>query len=302
MALIGVDIKRVLAYSTISQLGIIVAAIGSGALFTSQFHLLSHAVFKALLFLGAGAVILATGTRDLRQMGGLGRRMPFVRATFIVGALALAGLPFLNGFWSKELLVDAFLTRGPGWAYAAMLAGVALTALYTFRLAWMIFYGTPKTTGRYSSPAVLGPASPGGIALGLLAIGTVSSWLLAGALGRLLDGSLSMEYLHPKTTAQSVRAVVTAPATALALLMAALGLAAWWWRARLAWLADRLRGLRRAVAADYGFEWLNDRIGSLILRAAAALSATQTGQLNWNMVGIAGGLAIVLAILAWGGR
>ncbi len=113
------DLKRVLAYSTVSQLGYMVYAIGAGGIFASQFHLLSHAVFKALLFLAAGAVIHAVGTRDMWKMGGLGARMPFVRTVFVIGALALAGLPILNGFWSKELVLEAGLARrarcGPYW-------------------------------------------------------------------------------------------------------------------------------------------------------------------------------------------
>ncbi|MCB9444171.1 MAG: NADH-quinone oxidoreductase subunit L, partial [Ardenticatenaceae bacterium] len=92
MALVATDLKRALAYSTISQLGYMVYAVGVGGIFASQFHLFSHAIFKALLFLGAGAVIHAVGTRDMRQMGGLGRSMPFVRVVFMIGALALAGL------------------------------------------------------------------------------------------------------------------------------------------------------------------------------------------------------------------
>ena len=109
MALVATDLKRVLAYSTVSQLGYMVYAVGAGGIFASQFHLLSHAVFKALLFLGAGAVIHAAGTRDMRQMGGLGKQMPVVRAVFVIGALALAGMPILNGFWSKELVLEAGL-------------------------------------------------------------------------------------------------------------------------------------------------------------------------------------------------
>src|SRR5690606_19815488 len=99
MALVATDLKRTLAYSTVSQLGYMVYAVGVGGIFASQFHLLSHAVFKALLFLAAGAIIHSVGTRDMRQMGGLGKQMPFMRNVFIVGALALAGLPILNGFW-----------------------------------------------------------------------------------------------------------------------------------------------------------------------------------------------------------
>ncbi|MCA9973189.1 MAG: NADH-quinone oxidoreductase subunit L, partial [Anaerolineales bacterium] len=131
MALVATDLKRVLAYSTVSQLGYMVYAVGVGSVWASQFHLLSHAVFKALLFLGAGAVIHAAGTRDMRQMGGLGARMPFVRATFVIGALALVGLPPANGFFSKELVLEAGQAHGPAWAYGSMLLGAGLTALYT---------------------------------------------------------------------------------------------------------------------------------------------------------------------------
>ena len=120
MALVADDLKRTLAYSTISQLGYMVFGVGVGAIVASQFHLLSHSVFKALLFLGAGAVIHIVGTRDMRQMGGLGRSMPFVRAVFIIGALALAGLPIANGFFSKELVLEEGLAHGPFWAYLGM--------------------------------------------------------------------------------------------------------------------------------------------------------------------------------------
>jgi NADH-quinone oxidoreductase subunit L len=108
---------------------------------------LSHAVFKALLFLGAGAVIHLIGTRDLAKMGGLGRHMPFVRTVFIIGALALAGLPIFNGFWSKELILESGLANGPRWALYAMLIGVGLTALYTSRVVWLVFFGQRRGKG-----------------------------------------------------------------------------------------------------------------------------------------------------------
>ncbi len=117
MALTANDLKRVLAYSTISQLGFMVYAVGTGGIFASQFHLLSHSIFKALLFLGAGAVIHAVGTRDMLKMGGLGKKMPFVRVVFMIGALALAGIPILNGFFSKELILEGGLAHGPAWAF-----------------------------------------------------------------------------------------------------------------------------------------------------------------------------------------
>src|SRR5512137_734099 len=138
MAIVSNDLKRALAYSTVSQLGFMVYAIGVGGVYASQFHLLSHAVFKALLFLGAGAVIHAVGTRDMRLMGGLGSRMRFTRNTFVIGALALAGIPILNGFWSKELILEAGLRAEPHvWAYIFMLFGVGLTALYTARMVYL---------------------------------------------------------------------------------------------------------------------------------------------------------------------
>ena len=125
MAMVANDLKRVLAYSTVSQLGYMVYAVGTGGIFASQFHLFSHSVFKALLFLGAGAVIHAVGTRDMRQMGGLGKKMPLVRNVFIIGSLALAGLPILNGFWSKELVLEAGLgMAGLGCTWPCSLAPV----------------------------------------------------------------------------------------------------------------------------------------------------------------------------------
>jgi len=290
MALVATDLKRVLAYSTISQLGYMVYAVGIGAVLASQFHLLSHALFKALLFLSAGAVVHAVGTRDLQAMGGLGQRMPFVRNAFLAGALALAGLPIFSGFWSKELILEAGLAMGPGWAYLAMLTGAGLTALYTFRLVWLVFYGEPRgTLPAQDAPPIMR------VALIPLVLGAVAAWLLAGPFGQLLAAASPT---HAPTTWQVVIEVVTALTTWVALGIIALGLAVWWWRDHLDWLITRLQGLGHAAAADFGFEWLNQRIAGLAGRAATALRATQTGQLNWNMAGLAGGLMIVLAILA----
>ncbi|HEY9089047.1 MAG TPA: NADH-quinone oxidoreductase subunit L, partial [Anaerolineaceae bacterium] len=148
MAMVATDLKRVLAYSTVSQLGYMVYAVGAGGLFASQFHLMSHSVFKALLFLGAGAVIHSVGTRDMRKMGGLRVEMPFTRTVFVIGSLALAGLPILNGFWSKELVLESGLAGGPLWMWLVMVLVAGLTACYTFRMVWMVFYGDGKA-GRH---------------------------------------------------------------------------------------------------------------------------------------------------------
>jgi NADH-quinone oxidoreductase subunit L len=294
MSLVAVDIKRVLAYSTISQLGYMVYAIGVGGVFASQFHLMSHAVYKALLFLGAGAVAHIVGTRDMRQMGGLGREMPFVRAVFIIGALALAGLPVLNGFWSKELVLEAGLGGGPLWAYIAMLLCAGLTALYTFRMVWMVFYGTRRGEG-----AVRDAPWAMRLSLVVLALGTLTSWVSAGPFGQMLARSLPFHALDVTSTGQIVLTVLTAWPTWLALAIVAFGLSAWWWRERLAAFTSRLRFLARAAAGDFGFAWLEGFIVRAAQGTAEKLSFTQTGQLNWNVLGVVGGLVIVLAFLIW---
>jgi NADH-quinone oxidoreductase subunit L len=296
MALVTADVKRVLAYSTISQLGYMVYAIGAGGVFASQFHLMSHAVYKALLFLGAGAVIHLLGTRDMRQMGGLGPQMPFVRALFLIGALALAGLPILNGFWSKELVLEAGLSGGPLWAYALMVLCAGLTALYTFRMVWMVFYGP-----RQGEQAVHDAPLAMRVSLTVLALGTCTTWLVAGPFGEMLKRSLPFHTLDVASTGRVVLSILTAWPTWLALAVVALGLAGWWWRQRLIAVSSRLRFLSRAAAADFGFAWLNGTVVRAVRSVAEALSVTQTGQLNWNLLGVAGGLAIVLALLLWGG-
>jgi NADH-quinone oxidoreductase subunit L len=295
IALVATDLKRVLAYSTISQLGYMVYAVGVGGVFASQFHLLSHAVFKALLFLGAGAIIHTIGTRDMHQMGGLGPKMPFVRSVFLMGALALAGLPILNGFWSKELVLGAGLESGPRWAYGVMLACAGLTALYTFRMVWMVFYGE-----RRSEQPVHDALGAMRVSLSVLALGTLTTWLMAGPLSDLMSRTLPFHTLNVAGTGEVALTILEAWPTWLALAVVALGLAAWWWRDRLASVASGLHFLSGAAAADFGFAWLNRIIIRGVRGAARALSITQTGQLNLNVLGIVGGLIIVLVILAWG--
>ena len=148
MALVMNDIKRVLAYSTISQLGYMMAALGVGAYGAALFHLLTHASFKALLFLGAGNVNHATGTFDMRYMGGLWRRMPLTYVLTVIGGLSLVGIIPLAGFWSKdEILIGAWSGSGlvDPWvsrlSFAMLMTAVLLTAFYTFRMLHMTFHG-----------------------------------------------------------------------------------------------------------------------------------------------------------------
>ena len=144
MGLVQNDIKGVMAYSTVSQLGYMIMAVGAGAFIPAIFHLMTHAFFKALLFLGAGSVIHGAHTQDMRQMGGLKKYMPITYWTMVCGALALAGVVGTAGFFSKdEILVGAW--HG-GFPWAAVIGwGVAfMTAFYTFRMIFMTFHGEPK--------------------------------------------------------------------------------------------------------------------------------------------------------------
>jgi NADH-quinone oxidoreductase subunit L len=290
-ALIAMDLKRVLAYSTVSQLGYMVYAIGAGGVFASQAHLLSHAVFKALLFLAAGAVIHSVGTRDLRRMGGLGRQMPFVRNVFIVGALALAGIPILNGFWSKELILEAGLEHSPVWAYAIMLLGAGLTAFYTFRMVWLVFFGRPREYLHFHREG-----SAMRVSLAILACGTLVTWLLLGRLNDLFVATLPFHEFEHESLTHIIEAILSAPATWLTLVIVAVGLGMSWLRAR----GYRLFGggwLNPFVEASFGFEFINRLIVRGTYKMAEQLSITQTGELNWNILGIVSALLTVLLVL-----
>jgi len=151
MALVAIvqnDIKRVVAYSTLSQLGYMTVALGASAYAAGMFHLVTHAFFKAVLFLGAGSVIIALHhEQDMRRMGGLRKYMPITYATMMVAALASAGIPGLSGFFSKESIIDAARVStipGSGFAYFCVAATVFVTALYTFRLMFMTFHGPER--------------------------------------------------------------------------------------------------------------------------------------------------------------
>jgi NADH-quinone oxidoreductase subunit L len=141
LACVQTDIKRVLAYSTVSQLGYMMAAIGAGFASAGFLHLLTHGIFKALLFLGAGAVIHAVGTNDIFRMGGLARKMPQTAIVFIVGTVSLAGVPFFAGFFSKEEILGAVLAGGFPGPFGMLLFVAFLTAFYMFRVVFLTFFG-----------------------------------------------------------------------------------------------------------------------------------------------------------------
>jgi len=205
MGLIGIvqnDIKRVVAYSTLSQLGYMVAALGASAYAAGLFHLMTHAFFKALLFLAAGSVIIGMHhEQDIRKMGGLRRYMPITHWTALLGTLALIGFPGFSGFFSKDAIIEAVhhaQIPGAGYAYVLLLAGVFVTALYSFRMYFIVFHGKgPRDEHALEhlkeSPSVVT------LPLILLAIPSVFiGYLTIGPMlfGDFFDGVLTVSAVH----------------------------------------------------------------------------------------------------------
>jgi NADH-quinone oxidoreductase subunit L len=193
VALTQFDIKRVVAYSTLSQLGYMTVALGASAYSAAMFHLATHAFFKAVLFLAAGSVIIAMHhEQDMRRMGGLRKYMPWTYWTLLIGAIASAGIPPLAGFYSKDAIIEAAHHAhlpGGAFAYACVLACVFVTAAYTFRLVFMAFHGAPRfdeAHAPHESPAVVT------VPLVLLAIPSIGAgWFVGYAVfGDYFGGSL----------------------------------------------------------------------------------------------------------------
>ncbi|MDX1484377.1 MAG: NADH-quinone oxidoreductase subunit L [Alphaproteobacteria bacterium] len=184
IGLVQNDIKRVIAYSTCSQLGYMFFAAGVSAYSAAMFHLTTHAFFKALLFLGAGSVIHAmSDEQDMRKMGGLARKIPWTYGLMWVGSLALAGIPIFSGFYSKDLIIEAAYAAGTGVGYYAFWMGViaaALTAFYSWRLLFMTFHGTPRGEAEVMAHVHESPKNMT-IPMTVLAVGAVISGIaLAG--------------------------------------------------------------------------------------------------------------------------
>lgn len=201
LGLIQNDIKRVVAYSTLSQLGYMTVALGASAYAAGVFHLMTHAFFKALLFLGAGSVIIAMHhEQDMRKMGGLRKYMPITWATTLIGSLALIGAPGFAGFFSKDTIIEAVQLSelpGSGFAYFAVLLGVFITALYTFRMYFLVFHGKERMDEHtrehlHETPKVVT------VPLILLAIPSVAAGWLVGdmAFGNFFSGAIHVLPAH----------------------------------------------------------------------------------------------------------
>jgi NADH-quinone oxidoreductase subunit L len=198
MGLVASDIKRVLAFSTVSQLGFMFVALGLGSVTAAMFHLFTHAFFKALLFLGSGSVIHATHQQEVEYLGGLSRKMPITTATFVIGSLALAGIFPLAGFWSKDEILHAASSEGPAFVYVALLSAAVLTAIYSTRLVLLTFFGQPKDHHAYDHAHESPPLMSAPLLI-LAALAVISGFVIFGSVGHSLGfagGFSEVVYSH----------------------------------------------------------------------------------------------------------
>ncbi len=306
------DIKKVLAYSTISQLGFMFAALGAGAWEAAVFHLVTHAAFKALLFLASGSVIHGSGTQDLYEMGGLMRSMPVTGVTWLLGAGALAGVAPLAGFFSKDEVLHAAWSADPAWAVVLFVAS-AFTAFYTARTTRLAFFGEYRGSG-HPHEGGLDMRAP----LLVLGAGAALLGFFGGPIAELAGG-------HHGELDLTVAAVSS--------VIALVGLAAGWVSARGAtaprdeapyaralewgaagWKADAavdsllvrpVNALSRVLDArvDRG---VVDRLaeGSAVLarRLGSGLAALQSGDAQWYAIMTGAGAVALLALVAYLGR
>jgi NADH-quinone oxidoreductase subunit L len=310
VALAQRDIKKVLAWSTISQLGFMFAALGVGAWPVAIFHLVTHAAFKALLFLSAGSVIHGAGTQELSEMGGLARTMPRTAVCWIAGAVSLAGIPPAAGFFSKDEVVASVLHSAP-WAGVALLVASLLTGAYAARSTRLAFFGEPRgETHAHEAPwTMLVP-------LALLAIGA----LVLGAFGAPLASLLGHE-------AEPLSLAVAGTAVVLALAGAFLG-----WRsarpeASAVEPAPTWRAVTRAAFAGWGVDAFASRfvvaptaaiarvtdamadrtvidgiaegVASMASRMGELFSEVQSGDVQWYGALMATGVVVLVAAAVW---
>jgi NADH-quinone oxidoreductase subunit L len=263
IALVQTDIKRVIAYSTMSQIGYMFLGAGLGAYANGMFHLLTHAFFKALLFMAAGIVIHAlAGEQDMRRMGGLRALMPMTYWAFLVGALALAGVPPFAGFFSKDSILAAALAHG--WygqlLWAAGMVGAFLTGLYTFRMVFVVFSGEPSAFVREHFHTLkrdvvgVALAAPVGVLAVLAALG---GWLQFAGVWTPVSNWLE-PVASPLVDASGVQEAVSS-VVAVGLGLAGIGLA-WWIYGTKRAEAPRVRPLQALLEHKFYFDELYDLV------------------------------------------
>jgi NADH-quinone oxidoreductase subunit L len=330
IALVQTDIKRVIAYSTMSQIGYMFVGVGLGAYGASMFHLMTHAFFKALLFMAAGLVIHAlSGEQDIRKMGGLARELPWTYRAFLIGALALAAIPPFAGFFSKDAILSSLIDQGAlGWLlWAAGITGAFLTGLYTFRLLFIVFFGeiSPYAREHLHRERFEGPLSmmwPVGV---LAVLSTIAGFLQVPGGWHLVD-----TWLEPVVESVEEASGALALFSILCSLAAATGGIAVAWalyrrpgnrpaaiRQRFPWAA---RILEHKLYFDEAYDvvfyrptsalaaWLMERIeGPLVLRSLGGLgtgvrdvsdrvAAAQTGRVRAYVLALALGLAVLAVV------
>ena len=305
MGLLGVvnnDIKRVVAYSTLSQLGYMTVALGVSAYSAAIFHLMTHAFFKALLFLAAGSVIIGMHhEQDMRKMGGLAKYMPITAVTCWIGSLALIGTPFFAGFYSKDAIIEAVGEShrwGATYAYWCVLGGVFVTSLYTFRMLFMTFHGNERFRkvehghGAHDQPAHdhdhgdhTPHESPAVVTIPLIALAIPSIIIGFLTVGAVLYGGYfgdAIKVLEKNDVLHEMAAEFHGPAaTALhgflqpPFWLAAAGVfCAWLFFLKKPSLADSfekaLGGLKKVLVNKYYFDWFNEKVIAAATRGIGA--------------------------------
>lgn len=329
-ALVQRDIKRVLAYSTISQIGYMFLALGVGAWSAGMFHFMTHAIFKALLFMAAGAIIVALHhEQDMFKMGGLRTKLPLIYRTFLAGALSLCAAPLVTaGFFSKDMILAEVWAspKGGPWLWTAGVLGAFITAVYTFRMVFVTFFGEEKTHA--SKPMGAAMNAP----LLILGIGAIVAGFIETpqTLGHVTLFSSFIEHTIPAAEFEHL-----ATSTEILLQLASVAaVASGFLVAYMLWLRSPEmsgqfarssvgRGLRAWLDAGWGFDWVytnvfaapfaasaranrGDALGvaasgiAMTVRGAAHIARmSQNGQLRWYMACIGIGAAIAIALVVY---
>jgi NADH-quinone oxidoreductase subunit L len=317
-ALLQTDIKKILAYSTMSQIGYMFLAEGVGAYGSAIFHLMTHAFFKALLFLAAGSVILAMHhEQDVFKMGGLRTRLPFTFAVMLIGALALVAFPFTSGYYSKDQILHLAYQTGHHDLWLAGLFGAFLTSLYTFRLIFVVFFGPERWRSAGHGEPHAGHGSSHQIPLAVLAVFAVIGGFIHPPLAAVLpspdvvdEGSQWIAHVPVVASLAGIAlawllflqmpllpaSLVTNPATAW---LASLWKSAWGFD----WVYDRLfvrpfvwlSRISRNDPIDGAMNLVPATLGGLNVLA----SATQNGNLRWYAAVAGAGLCVLIAVVAF---
>ncbi|HKN87315.1 MAG TPA: NADH-quinone oxidoreductase subunit L [Nitrospiraceae bacterium] len=297
IALTQNDIKRIVAYSTVSQLGYMVMACGLGAYTAGMYHLLTHGAFKALLFLGAGSVIIALHhEQDIRRMGGLKDKLPTTYSTMVVGSLALAGFPFTSGFFSKdEILVGAWQAGAFGQVLAILgLLTAGLTAFYSFRLIFVVFWGTSRVDPHHAQH-IHEPSSAMTIPLIILAVLSIG----CGYLG--ISNFLNPVFGETEEHHGTASLVIMALATVVGLI--GIG-AAYFIYVQSPWLADRLAQQWRQIYRLSLNKWyVDETYDRTIVKPTFRMADRMWARIDVGMIdGAVNGVARAIAWWSWSMR